>query len=149
MDELCGCSGPPEAAAPTALEGDAILHQDVRTEGRPSHQHPHVSPPSCMAPSSSLVFYSFMLCIVHHSVKALLIHCIHSLIRIFVLCSWFDRKLSTVDHLLFSRSDLLSVYADMSTCCKVCGHSTCPPLLHLERLIFQYHITTFHFWTKR
>lgn len=33
--------------------------------------------------------------------------------------SWFDRKLSTVDHLLFSRSDLLSVYADMSTCCKV------------------------------
>eukprot|EP00884_Botryococcus_braunii_P005865 jgi/Botrbrau1/1527/Bobra.0107s0015.1 len=31
---------------------------------------------------------------------------------------WFDRKLSTVDHLLFSRSDLLSVYADMSTCCK-------------------------------
>ncbi|KAK9819380.1 hypothetical protein WJX81_003694 [Elliptochloris bilobata] len=31
---------------------------------------------------------------------------------------WFDQKLSTVDHLLFSRSDLLSVYADMSTCCK-------------------------------
>ncbi|CAL5220389.1 g2395 [Coccomyxa viridis] len=31
---------------------------------------------------------------------------------------WFDRKLTTVDHLLFSRSDLLSVYADMSTCCK-------------------------------
>ena len=28
---------------------------------------------------------------------------------------WFDRKLTTVDHLLFSRSDLLSVYADMST----------------------------------
>ncbi|KAK9804186.1 hypothetical protein WJX73_010396 [Symbiochloris irregularis] len=27
---------------------------------------------------------------------------------------WFDRKLSTVDHLLFSRSPLLSVYADMS-----------------------------------
>ena len=24
---------------------------------------------------------------------------------------WFDRKLSTVDHLLFSRSKLLSVYA--------------------------------------
>ena len=24
-----------------------------------------------------------------------------------------------MDHLLFSRSDLLSVYADMSTCCKV------------------------------
>ena len=32
---------------------------------------------------------------------------------------WFDRKLSTVDHLLFSRSPLLSVYADMSTTCKV------------------------------
>lgn len=31
---------------------------------------------------------------------------------------WFDRKLTTVDHLLFSRSPLLSVYADMSTCCK-------------------------------
>lgn len=31
---------------------------------------------------------------------------------------WFDRKLTTVDHLLFSRSDLLSVYADMSTTCK-------------------------------
>merc|ERR1712193_59985 len=31
---------------------------------------------------------------------------------------WFDKKLSTVDHLLFSRSPLLSVYADMSTTCK-------------------------------
>ena len=31
---------------------------------------------------------------------------------------WFDTKLTTVDHLLFSRSDLLSVYADMSTTCK-------------------------------
>ncbi len=31
---------------------------------------------------------------------------------------WFDRKLTTVDHLLFSRSALLSVYADMSTTCK-------------------------------
>lgn len=31
----------------------------------------------------------------------------------------FDKKLTTVDHLLFSRSDLLSVYADMSTTCKV------------------------------
>lgn len=30
---------------------------------------------------------------------------------------WFDRKLSTVDNLLFSRSDLLSVYADMSETC--------------------------------
>jgi len=31
---------------------------------------------------------------------------------------WFDKKLSTVDHLLFSRSPLLSVYADMSTTCR-------------------------------
>ncbi|KAL7565028.1 hypothetical protein ACA910_020740 [Epithemia clementina (nom. ined.)] len=31
---------------------------------------------------------------------------------------WFDRKLSSVDHLCFSRSPLLSVYADMSTTCK-------------------------------
>ena len=30
---------------------------------------------------------------------------------------WFDRKLSTVDNLLFSRSSLLSVYADMSETC--------------------------------
>jgi len=31
---------------------------------------------------------------------------------------WFDTKLKTEDHLMFSRSPLLSVYADMSTCCK-------------------------------
>lgn len=31
---------------------------------------------------------------------------------------WFDRKLKAVDHLCFSRSPLLSVYADMSTTCK-------------------------------
>jgi 15-cis-phytoene desaturase len=31
---------------------------------------------------------------------------------------WFDRKLTTIDHLLFSRSDILSVYADMSITCK-------------------------------
>ena len=31
---------------------------------------------------------------------------------------WFDRKLPTPDHLLFSRSELLSVYADMSTTCR-------------------------------
>jgi len=31
---------------------------------------------------------------------------------------WFDRKLDSVDHLCFSRSPLLSVYADMSTTCK-------------------------------
>lgn len=32
---------------------------------------------------------------------------------------WFDNKLETIDHLCFSRSPLLSVYADMSTTCKV------------------------------
>nr|QPZ56421.1 phytoene desaturase 1 [Curcuma alismatifolia] len=31
---------------------------------------------------------------------------------------WFDRKLNTYDQLLFSRSPLLSVYADMSVTCK-------------------------------
>ncbi len=31
---------------------------------------------------------------------------------------WFDRKLTHMDHLLFSRSPLLSVYADMSITCK-------------------------------
>jgi len=31
---------------------------------------------------------------------------------------WFDRKLNGVDHLCFSRSPLLSVYADMSVTCK-------------------------------
>eukprot|EP00871_Galdieria_phlegrea_P004622 jgi/Galph1/5160/GphlegSOOS_G3881.1 len=31
---------------------------------------------------------------------------------------WFDRKLTDIDHLLFSRSELLSVYADMSNTCK-------------------------------
>jgi 15-cis-phytoene desaturase len=31
---------------------------------------------------------------------------------------WFDRKLTDVDQLLFSRSDLLSVYADMSVTCR-------------------------------
>jgi 15-cis-phytoene desaturase len=31
---------------------------------------------------------------------------------------WFDRKITEIDHLLFSRSDLLSVYADMSITCK-------------------------------
>ena len=33
---------------------------------------------------------------------------------------WFDRKLSTADHLLFSRSDLLSVYAVSTVPC--CWH---------------------------
>ena len=31
---------------------------------------------------------------------------------------WFDRKLSAIDGLCFSRSPLLSVYADMSVCCE-------------------------------
>ncbi len=31
---------------------------------------------------------------------------------------WFDRKLTHIDHLLFSRSPLLSVYADMSNTCR-------------------------------
>jgi 15-cis-phytoene desaturase len=31
---------------------------------------------------------------------------------------WFDRKLKGLDHLCFSRSPLLSVYADMSTTCE-------------------------------
>jgi 15-cis-phytoene desaturase len=31
---------------------------------------------------------------------------------------WFDRKLTDIDHLLFSRSNLLSVYADMSNTCR-------------------------------
>lgn len=31
---------------------------------------------------------------------------------------WLDKKLNSVDHLCFSRSPLLSVYADMSTTCK-------------------------------
>lgn len=31
---------------------------------------------------------------------------------------WFDRKMTDIDHLLFSRSELLSVYADMSITCK-------------------------------
>ncbi len=31
---------------------------------------------------------------------------------------WFDRKLTDIDHTLFSRSPILSVYADMSNTCK-------------------------------
>jgi 15-cis-phytoene desaturase len=31
---------------------------------------------------------------------------------------WFDRKLTAIDHTLFSRSPLLSVYSDMSNSCK-------------------------------
>jgi len=36
---------------------------------------------------------------------------------------WFDRKLTAIDHLLFSRSDLLSVYADMSNTCREYANS--------------------------
>ncbi|MFW6358408.1 MAG: 15-cis-phytoene desaturase [Chroococcales cyanobacterium] len=36
---------------------------------------------------------------------------------------WFDRKLTEIDHLLFSRSPLLSVYADMSNTCKAYANS--------------------------
>jgi 15-cis-phytoene desaturase len=36
---------------------------------------------------------------------------------------WFDRKLTDIDHLLFSRSPLLSVYADMSNTCKAYANS--------------------------
>lgn len=35
---------------------------------------------------------------------------------------WFDRKRSTVDNLIFSRSKLLSVFADMSETCR--GYSS-------------------------
>jgi 15-cis-phytoene desaturase len=31
---------------------------------------------------------------------------------------WFDRKITHIDHSLFSRSPLLSVYADMSNTCR-------------------------------
>jgi 15-cis-phytoene desaturase len=31
---------------------------------------------------------------------------------------WFDRKLTDIDHTLFSRSPILSVYSDMSNSCK-------------------------------
>lgn len=36
---------------------------------------------------------------------------------------WFDRKLTEIDHLLFSRSPLLSVYADMSNTCREYANS--------------------------
>jgi 15-cis-phytoene desaturase len=43
---------------------------------------------------------------------------------------WFDRKLTTPDSLVFSRSPLLSVYADMSTTCKE-YHSDTQSMLEL------------------
>ena len=39
-------------------------------------------------------------------------------IPVIKLHMWFDKKLKAVDHLCFSRSPLLSVYADMSVTCK-------------------------------
>lgn len=45
---------------------------------------------------------------------------------------WFDRKLTDIDHLLFSRSPLLSVYADMSNTCR--GYAD-PDKSHLELVL--------------
>jgi len=36
---------------------------------------------------------------------------------------WFDRKLTEIDHVLFSRSPLLNVYADMSNTCREYANS--------------------------
>jgi 15-cis-phytoene desaturase len=49
-------------------------------------------------------------------------HCCHQLnelegFPVINLQLWFDQKLKSFDGLCFSRSPLLSVYADMSTCC--------------------------------
>lgn len=41
---------------------------------------------------------------------------------------WFDRKLTDIDHLLFSRSPLLSVYADMSNTCREYANKDCSML---------------------
>ncbi|CCH66052.1 Phytoene desaturase, pro-zeta-carotene producing [Richelia intracellularis HM01] len=41
---------------------------------------------------------------------------------------WFDRKLTEIDHLLFSRSSLLSVYADMSNTCREYANRDCSML---------------------
>jgi 15-cis-phytoene desaturase len=41
---------------------------------------------------------------------------------------WFDRKLTEIDHLLFSRSPLLSVYADMSNACRGYANPNCSML---------------------
>jgi 15-cis-phytoene desaturase len=45
---------------------------------------------------------------------------------------WFDGKLTDIDHLLFSRSDILSVYADMSITCKEYAD---PDRSHLELVL--------------
>lgn len=42
---------------------------------------------------------------------------------------WFDRKLTDIDQLLFSRSELLSVYADMSNTCR--GYASDRSMLEL------------------
>ncbi|BAZ24768.1 phytoene desaturase [Kalymmatonema gypsitolerans NIES-4073] len=41
---------------------------------------------------------------------------------------WFDRKLTDIDNLLFSRSPLLSVYADMSNTCRGYANPDCSML---------------------
>jgi 15-cis-phytoene desaturase len=52
---------------------------------------------------------------------------------------WFDRKLTEIDHLLFSRSPLLSVYADMSNTCREYEDPE-RSMLELKRL-FPMHFT--------
>jgi 15-cis-phytoene desaturase len=47
---------------------------------------------------------------------------------------WFDRKLTDIDHLLFSRSPLLSVYADMSITCKEYEEIIEATMAELEKL---------------
>jgi 15-cis-phytoene desaturase len=54
---------------------------------------------------------------------------------------WFDRKLTYIDHLLFSRSDLLSVYADMSNTCREYADS--------ERSMLELVFAPAHDWIGR
>ncbi len=54
---------------------------------------------------------------------------------------WFDRKLTDIDHLLFSRSPLLSVYADMS--------NTCREYENAERSMLELVLAPAHDWVKR
>ncbi|MBD2464986.1 15-cis-phytoene desaturase [Oscillatoria sp. FACHB-1407] len=54
---------------------------------------------------------------------------------------WFDRKLTDVDHLLFSRSPLLSVYADMS--------NTCREYANPDRSMLELVLAPAHEWITR
>jgi 15-cis-phytoene desaturase len=54
---------------------------------------------------------------------------------------WFDRKLTDIDHLLFSRSPLLSVYADMS--------NTCREYENAERSMLELVLAPAHEWISR